>query len=125
MPDPSPETDTRSSNTQVCDQIGRAVGSLWQRRSGVRPASVHTEFINDVVRCTIDRGEEPEVEADADAEAPNGSSDSLGDLAYRRLAQVAVSEATGRTVTGFIAKRVKDGEPATNAFILEPVRTRH
>jgi hypothetical protein len=68
-----------------------------------------------------DRGPEPE--ADPDAEAP--TSDSLGDLAYRRLAQVAVSEATGRTVTGFIAKRVKEGEPATNAFILEPVRTRH
>ena len=121
MPDPSPETDVPTSTSQVCDQIGRAVGSLWQRRSGVRPASVHTEFINDVVRCTIDRGPEPE--ADPDAEAP--ASDSLGDLAYRRLAQVAVSEATGRTVTGFIAKRVKEGEPATNAFILEPVRTRH
>jgi hypothetical protein len=118
MPDPSPETDVQSSTSQVCDQIGRAVGSLWQRRSGVRPASVHTEFVNDVVRCTIDRGAEP----DADAEP---ATETLGDLGYQRLAAVAVSEATGRTVTGFIAKRVKDGEPATNAFILEPVRTRH
>jgi hypothetical protein len=119
MPDPSPETEAPSPTSQVCDQIGRAVGSLWQRRSGVRPTSVHTEFVNDVVRCTIDRGAEPEPEAEATG------SETLGDLGYQRLAQVAVAEATGRTVTGFIAKRVKDGEPATNAFILEPVRTRH
>jgi hypothetical protein len=119
MPDPSPDTEVKSSTSQACDEIGRAVGALWQRRAGVRPASVHTEFVNDVVRCTIDRGAEPE----ADAEPSNA--DPLGDLGYQRLAQVAVSEATGRTVTGFVAKRVKDGEPATNSFILEPVRTRH
>lgn len=126
MPDPSPETEAPSSNSRVCDEIGRAVGSLWQRRSGVRPTSVQTEFINDVVRCTIDRGAEVEPAADGEAPEPaTGKSDPLGDVGYQRLAQVAVSEATGRTVTGFIAKRVKEGEPATNSFILEPVRTRH
>jgi hypothetical protein len=119
MPDPSSETDVQSSSSQACDQIGRAVGALWQRRAGVRPTSVHTEFVNDVVRCTIDRGDE------ATADTETAASDSLGDLGYQRLAQVAVAEATGRTVTGFVAKRVKEGEPATNSFILEPVRTRH
>jgi hypothetical protein len=121
MPDPSPEADAPSSTSQVCDQIGRAVGSLWQRRSGVRPTSVDTEYVNDVVRCTINPGAETE----ADAEAETAASGGLGTIGYQRLAQVAVSEATGRTVTGFVAKRVKEGEPATNAFILEPVRTRH
>lgn len=121
MPDPSPEADAPSSTSQVCDQIGRAVGSLWQRRSGVRPTSVDTEYVKDVVRCTINPGAETE----ADAEAETAPSGGLGTIGYQRLAQVAVSEATGRTVTGFVAKRVKEGEPATNAFILEPVRTRH
>ena len=119
MPDPSPETDTSSSNSHVCDEIGRAVGSLWQRRSGVRPTSVHTEYVKDVVRCTIDR------DAAAEADGEQAAESSLGALSYQRLAAVAVSDLTGRTVTGFVAKRVKEGEPATNAFILEPIRTRH
>jgi hypothetical protein len=121
MPDPTPEAETQSAASQVCDEIGRAVGSLWQRRSGVRPNSVETVYVKDVVRCTIDRGPEPEPDADAEPAKDNA----LGPLAYQRLAAVAVSDLTGRTVTGFVAKRVKDGEPATNSFILEPVRTRH
>ena len=117
MSDPTPEPDARSS--QVCDEIGRAVGSLWQRRSGVRPNSVHTEYVKDVVRCTIDRNAEAEEDGEQAAES------SLGAISYQRLAAVAVADLTGRTVTGFVAKRVKAGEPATNAFILEPIRTRH
>ena len=119
MSDPSPQTEPASSTSQVCDEIGRAVGSLWQRRSGVRPNSVQTEYVKDVVRCTIDRGAEPGPDADP---APEST---LGALTYQRLAAVAVSDLTGRTVTGFVAKKVKDGEPQTNAFILEPLRTRH
>ncbi len=119
MSDPSPETETGTSTSQVCDEIGRAVGSLWQRRSGVRPNSVQTEYVKDVVRCTIERGAEPEADGDTPAQS------TLGALTYQRLAAVAVSDLTGRTVTGFVAKKVKDGEPQTNAFILEPIRTRH
>jgi len=119
MPDPSPQTEAApSANSQVCDEIGRAVGSLWQRRSGVRPTSVHTEYVKDVVRCTIEGGDE-------DGSEPDASTETLGTLTYQRLAQVAVANLTGRTVTGFVAKGVKNGEPARNAFILEPIRTRH
>lgn len=120
MPDPSPETEAPSANSLVCEEIGRAVGSLWQRRSGVRPNSVRTEYVKDVVRCTIDRGAEPEANGDAEVDTST-----LGALTYQRLAQVAVADLTGRTVTGFVAKRVKAGEPATNTFILEPLRVRH
>ena len=113
MSDPSPTAEAVSPATRVCDEIGRAVGSLWQRRDGVRPESVETEYMDNVVRCTIASGGE-------DAE-----SGTLGALTYQRLAKVAVADLTGRTVTGFVAKPSKGGGPVTNAFILEPVRTRH
>lgn len=103
----------------VCDEIGRAVGSLWQRRSGTRPASVDTEYVGDVVRCTIEQGIPAEV-----AEGESETTPAPAQGGYDQEAKAAVARLTGRTVVGFIAKRVPDGAPATNAFILEANRTR-
>jgi hypothetical protein len=117
MPDPTPADQAVSANAHVCSAIGRAVGSLWQRQNGVRPDSVHTEYVDNVVRCRI--------EGHAETDATAAAGDGLGTLGYQRLAQAAVSDLTGRTVTGFVAKRVKAGQPATNTFILEPPQTRY
>jgi hypothetical protein len=107
MNDPGLSPSLESTSTsQVCDQIGRAVGSLWQRRSGVKPAKVTTEFVGDVVRCTIEEGE-------------------ASDGAYQLEAQIAVRRLTGRSVTGFIAKPAKSGGNATNAFILDRILTKY
>lgn len=114
---------TYASRPEVCDQIGRAVGSLWQRRSGVRPAGVNTEYVGDVIRCTIEHGEAPEVAADADVEAP--ATDSIDAGGYQFEAQAAVARLTGRTVVGFVAKRVPSGAPATNTFILEAAQVKY
>lgn len=112
---------TYASRPEVCEQIGRAVGTLWQRRSGVRPAGVDTEYVGDVVRCTIEQGEAPEADADADAPA----TDSIDAGGYQFEAQAAVARLTGRTVVGFVAKRVPNGVPATNTFILEAAQVKY
>jgi hypothetical protein len=118
MPDPSPQSaDTAPTRSQICDEVGRAVGSLWQRRSGVRPASVSTEYVDDVVRCTIEGGDgSPEGD-----EAGN----SLLPRAYELEARAAVVRLTGRDVKGYIDKAAKGDSAATNAFILERARIKY
>jgi hypothetical protein len=122
MPDPSGQGSVSgATRAEACDQIGRAVSSLWQRRSGVRPASVSTEYVGDVVRCQIEQGEGPEDAADADTE--DAGVDALGARGYQLQAQAAVRRLTGRKVLAFVAK--SEGEPATNAFILEARRVKN
>ena len=119
MGDPSEEASpARTARADVCDQIGRSVGSLWQRRSGIRPASVSTEYVGDVVRCEIRQGESTR-DADDGAEEENVST--LNASGYQHGAQAAVERITGRSVRAFIAKRDK-GPGTTQAFILEPLR---
>ena len=122
MDEHSPRTtEGNPTKAQLCDQIGRAVGSLWTRRSGVRPTSVNTEYVGDVVRCTIEDGETPP-EPDADA-APQD--DAIGEVGYQNQAQAAVRRLTGRTVMGFTLKPIKNTSTVTNAFILERIRTKY
>ena len=120
MEDPQARaTASSSSRPEICDEIGRAVGSLWQRRSGVRPASVSTEYVGDVVRCTIEQGDGAQADAEGD------EAQEMGANAYDHEARAAVAKLTGRTVVGFIAKPVPAGAPATNSFILEANKTRY
>ena len=124
MADPTAEAGTTPpAESQVCEEIGRAVGSLWRRRSGVRPASVSTEYVGDVVRCTIKAGDA--ADAGEQAEGVESKTDSIGPGGYQHHAQAAVARLTGRTVVGFVAKDVKGDTAATNAFILEAVRRKY
>jgi hypothetical protein len=107
----------QGTNGDVCEEIGRGLASLWQLRDGARPASVECEYTGDAVRCTIVRGD-----ADADAEAPETP---LGEHGYAQRARRLVASATGRTVRGFIVGKSSAGDPAKNAFLLEPIRTRN
>jgi hypothetical protein len=123
MSGPSPASSTdRSSRSQISDEVARAVGALWQRRSGVRPASVTTEYVGDVVRCTIEPG------ADAEPTGEDGDASAqelLPAYRYEQEAQASVSKLTGRNVTAFVAKADKKDLAVTNAFILERTRTKH
>jgi hypothetical protein len=117
MDGPDPEaTEPRPSQVQLCDEIGRAVGTLWQRRCGVRPTSVSTEYRGDVVRCTIDEGKA----AEGDGDDP----ELIGQTRYENEANAAVRRLTGRTVMGFTEKRAKGSDSVATAFILARAHTR-
>ncbi|MGH2954737.1 MAG: hypothetical protein ACRDK9_12135 [Solirubrobacterales bacterium] len=123
MRDPSEKASAApATRAEVCDEIGRMVSSIWQRRSGVRPAGVSTEYVGDAVRCEIRQGESPpDVAGDETEDASIGSFDSRG---YQHEAQAAVKRLTGRTVLAFIAKQGENGS-AKNVFILERVLVKH
>jgi hypothetical protein len=117
----------RPPESSVCEEIGRAVGSLRQRSSGMRPTSVQTEYIGDVVRCKIEEKDEATPEAASDETADEGSIDSaagLGSQRYRAQAEAAVARLTKRKVVGFVTKAGADDE-TMNTFILEPIRTKY
>lgn len=115
---------TPRNRSDVCDQIGRAVGTAWQRRSGTRPANVETEYDGDVIRCTIEQGTESAEESTDEAPAAaNPNAPEVG--GYDQEAKAAVARLTGRTVVGFVVKKVKTGDAATNTFILDPIRRRY
>ncbi len=114
-----PESDAiaePAAQEEICDEIGRVVGSIWQRRGGVRPSAVRTEVDGDVIRCVIEEGE-------ADEDAPEGASTESN--AYRHEATSAVSRITKRSVSAFINKRDAKTGVATQTFILERVRTKY
>jgi hypothetical protein len=108
----------------VSTEIERSVGSIWQRRTGARPASVSTKIEGDAVRCVIEEGEPTAEESAAleQAEPAIGGTDSN---AYRHEASAAVARITKRTVSAYIAKRDKQTGLATQTFILERVRTKY
>ena len=120
MEDPNPQaTLDRPTRSDLCDQVGRAVGSLWQRRSGVRPASISTEWVGDVVRCTIEEGEPS---TDEEGTTPQ---DGLEARPYQDEAQAAVRRVTGRSVIGFVSKSGKKDSAVTQAFILAKPHVKH
>jgi len=108
MSDPSPEAPP-APDSQIGDEIGRAVGTIWQRRGGARPKLVSTEVSGDVIRCVIEEG---------------ADDDGAGDDAAQE-ATAAVARITKRTVSAFIAKRDAKSGVATQTFILERLRVKH
>src|SRR4051794_8625152 len=98
----------RAPESSVCEEIGRAVGSLRQHDSGERPASVHTEYVGDVVRCKIEEKD----------------TSGLDSHRYRSQAEAAVTRLTKRKVVAFMTKAGAD-DATMNTFILEPIRTKY
>jgi hypothetical protein len=120
MVDPQQVPSGTRPGSEVCDEIGRAVASLWQRRSGARPSSVTTEYVGDVVRCTIEEEQDPVASDDAPVPHP----DELDSRRYGSRATAAVARLTGRRVVGFVAKDAAD-DATTNTFILDSRRIKH
>ena len=109
MADPKgPVSGERSAESSVCEEIGRAVGSLRQHDSGERPTNIHTEYVGDVVRCTIEEKDSAGVDSHR----------------YRSQAEAAVARLTKRRVVGFVTKPGTD-DGTMNTFILEPIRTKY
>ena len=108
--------DTRSDSEEIALQIGRSLGSIWERRDGARPDSVATDFEVNVVRCVIEPGPTPK-----DGERIDGSTDSS---AYRHEAIEMVSRLTRRRVTAMIAKSDTKTGVARNTFTLERAHMR-
>jgi hypothetical protein len=111
--------EERAAESTVCEEIGRAVGSLRQRSSGERPTSVRTEYIGDVVRCTIEEKDDTTPDEES-IDATVG----LDSHRYRSQAEAAVARLTKRRVVGFVTKPGAD-DATMNTFILEPIRTKY
>jgi hypothetical protein len=111
-----------STEPSISTEIARSVGTIWERRGGVRAASVSTKIDGDAIRCTIEAGkataEEPADSEDAPELAGTDSN------AYKHEASAAVARITKRTVSAYIDKRDKTTGDATQTFILERVRTK-
>jgi hypothetical protein len=118
MSDPSSAPAISRTREEVAEEIGRSLSSIWQRRGSFRPAAVETEYVGDVVRCVMERGESP---AEDDA-AGAGPTDANG---YGREAQATVARLTRRSVAAYIPKRNAKTGNASTTFILEPVRVKH
>ena len=116
MSDPEASTPTTSKRRapEVCDEIGRSLGAVWQRHAGSRPTTINTEINGDVIKCVME-GAARETDADADGEAAR----SPESRDYDREAIAAVTKATRRRVLGFVPKHDAKREVATDTFILE------
>ncbi len=113
-------TETKEHATaSISSEIARSVGTIWERRGGVRAASIDTQIEGDSIRCTIEDGEPNADDAAETAELAGTDSN-----AYKHEASAAVSRITKRTVSAYIAKRDKKTGIATQTFILERVRTK-
>ena len=126
MSDPTSEAPAQSdARTEISDDIGRSLSSIWQRRDGARPTAITTEYRGDVVKCVIEPGEQAEA-AEAEAEADAGNRPASTDSnAYRVEAQAAVARLTHRSVSGFVAKADATSGVATHTFILERARVKY
>jgi hypothetical protein len=111
-----------ASQSSVATEIGRSVGSIWQRREGTRPANVNTVIEGDSIRCVI----EPGVSEPGDEPAPEERTDSGATSAgsYRTEATAAVSRITKRTVSAYITGRDKQTGHSKQTFILERPRAK-
>ena len=109
--------------TSVSTEIGRAVGSIWQRRTGARPTSVDTKFDGDRISCVIAAGK-PTAEETAEL-AGRDPVAGIDSNAYRHEASSAVARITKRTVSAYIAKGDKQSAQATQIFILERARIKN
>jgi hypothetical protein len=120
MSDPTVVPGASRARADVSEQIGRSLSTIWQRREGVRPVTIETEYVGDVVRCVIQPGEPSAEEADEPraADPPDAKS-------YDREAQGTVARLTKRSVFAYIAKENSKTDQVTNTFILEAIRVKH
>ena len=110
---PSLEPELRS-------EIAQAMGSIWQRRAGVRPSAVNIEVDGDVIRCLIEEGDADDPKASEPAEGNSTESNTC-----RHEVTAAVARITHRNVSALIAKRDAKTGVATQTLILERKRVKN
>ncbi len=117
-----------AGTSDLSNEIGRSVGAVWQRHGGGRPSSITTEFKGDVVTCTMhDAVSTIGIEVDDEAEGDGAKDDdgpprSPNSNRYRNEAMATMRRLTGRKVLGFIPKRNKQTDAATDVYVLEEIR---
>ena len=122
MSDLSTEAVSADPNSEVKAELTRSLNSIWQRHAGGKPSSCSTELKGDSVRFVMQDavsgiGAEPSDGEDT-ADAPTGSPNSVE---YQIEAIAAVRRITKRNVRGFIPKRNKKTDIASDTYILEAI----
>ena len=120
MSDPDTDVLDPQSEPEVSDRLTKSLSSIWQHHAGARPSAVSTELSGDVVRFVMQDAISGISVQDADGDgAELRSPDTVG---YRNEAIAAVRRITGRRVRGYIPKRDKKTDTATDTYVLEPMR---
>lgn len=117
-------TNPSDQDQDLSAEIERSLGSIWQRRSGTRPASISAEIRGDAVRCAIEPGEPAESPSDGEPEADDEASASDA-YSFRVESIAAVTRITHRPVSAFIDKVDAKSGNARQTFILERARIRY
>lgn len=124
MSDLSTDTVAVDPNAEVKAELTRSLHSIWQRHSGGKPSSCSTELSGDMVRFVMADavsgiGHAPsDGNGDGNGEEPTGSPNSID---YQIEAIAAVRKITKRNVRGFIPKRNKKTDIASDTYILEAI----
>ena len=123
MSDLSTETVAVDPNSEVKAELTRSLNSIWQRHAGGKPSSCEAELKGDSVRFVMHDavsgiGGEPATDGEAASDESTGSPNSVE---YQIEAIAAVRRITKRNVRGFIPKRNKKTDIASDTYILEQI----
>jgi hypothetical protein len=125
MPNPGDQpADSTPRNSDHSLEIERSLSSIWERRTGVRPASISAEVRNDAVRCAIKPGEPKAVEDD-DAEEVDDDEETSNAYSFRHESIAAVTKIMHRPVSAFIDREDPKQGTAQQTFIFERSRIRY
>jgi hypothetical protein len=124
MSDPTGEMPSSASGQrrlEVSEELTKSLNTIWHRHAGGRPSSTSVEMSGDVVKFVMEGAisgidTEPTID-DSGAEVVL----SPGSVRYKNEAIWAVSRITRRRVRGYIPKRDKTSDVATDTYILEPI----
>jgi hypothetical protein len=106
---------------EVSEELSRSLSAIWQRHAGARPSAVAVEMNGNVVKFVMEgaiSSIDTEPTEDEDGEPVVHSPNSTR---YKNEATAAVARITRRRVRGFVPKRDKKSDVATDTYILEPM----
>lgn len=122
MSDPSTSAPAEDANAELKSELSRSLTSIWQRHAGGKPSSCETELKSDSVKFVMhDAVSGIGAKEDEDAEATDEPAGSPNSIDYRNEAIAAVRRITKRNVRGFIPKRNKKTDEASDTYILEQI----
>jgi hypothetical protein len=126
MPNPGDQpADSTPRNSDHSLEIERSLSSIWERRTGVRPASISAEVRSDAVRCAIKPGEPKAVEDDDAGDAEPSEVETSDAYSFRHESIAAVTRIMHRPVSAFIDNEDPKQGTAQQTFIFERSRIRY